>query len=568
MENSSNLPQGSYRRFFSSIGFDENPFAHTNADEEVERLPDYFISPPYFSAVFGNPADPKSFVVFAPRGGGKSAQRIMIERSCAMNKVLAITYDRFDFPELDRAGEVKLYHHLYKIIRFALMGILITVNNERQLAEDLSKHDREIIVKLAAQYLAGVNEAILKTALDSLKSLKDKVKDFWNEWLPLIGPSIKLLLNKLLGVEISDLDKYGENPSKESTDLKYQLGLVIGIVRKLGFQSIYVLIDRVDEAELTGNDARASFSLLRPLLKDLELLELDGIGFKFFLWDQLEPLYTEIARTDRIRKETLEWDDEMLEAMWRKRLLAYSRGQISELLSVSEETKPRNPDQLALIFANHSPRDMIRIGAHIIAEQQEIDLRCEQITASAVYRGVEKFCSERSEEIASDRTLRELRKVHQVDFTIPDLANYVFREKQATTRSRIHRWRGEGAIVDVGRIDNPNPRRKRPVKLIALKDIRTAKEVYSELGITEFLETKYRQCPRCGATALRDWGDSDSLSTCHDCQFDLESKEDLDSIETWKRKQFASQQRRLYRHEQLSFEKMLKSDQDDELVPE
>lgn len=64
--------------FYKGIGFKSNPFQYTNADQE-ENLEKYFIPPPYFQSVWGDPSKPSSCVIFAPRGGGKSAQRKMIE---------------------------------------------------------------------------------------------------------------------------------------------------------------------------------------------------------------------------------------------------------------------------------------------------------------------------------------------------------------------------------------------------------------------------------------------------------------------------------------------------------
>ena len=537
-----------YRQFFSSLGFDEDPFAYTNADEE-DRLQDYFIPPPYFPSVFGNPERPKSFVAFAPRGGGKSAQRRMIEAQCMDSHVLAVTYDRFEFAEARRVIEVTLHHHLRNVLRFSLMGLLITLHSEPALKDKLTKHDREIIVKLAADHLSGITEVALKQTLDSLKSLKEKVQDFWNEWLPLISVSVNLFLKKLLGVD-ADLDRYQSSDPLGAPSLKYQLELVVGLARKVGFSSIYVLLDRVDEAELTGNNALNAFKLVEPMLRDLELLEFDGIGFKFFLWDQLEPLYLDIARTDRIRHETLEWHDGMLMDMWRKRLSAYSGGEVSGLDSVSEKTSPYSLDQLALIFANCSPRDMIRIGAQVVAEQQQIDRYSGRIESEAIYTGIEKFCARRAAELVTGRTLDELKRIGQVDFTIPYLANDVFRETSNGTRNRIFRWRQEGAIDDLERVENPNPQQTRPVKLFAIRDVRIAQIMFPGIEIPSFLASKYRQCSRCGATVLRDWGDRDSLSRCLECQYDLLS-EDEDVWDDWKRKDLASQVRRRRRRERI-----------------
>jgi hypothetical protein len=534
-----------YRQFFSTLGFDEDPFQYTNADEE-ERLTDYFVAPPYFPSVFGDPDHPKTFVVFAPRGGGKSAQRRIIENTCVINRVLSITYDQFEFPDIKNPSDVTLYYHLRNIIRFALMGLLVTLNDNPYLKDNLTNQDQEIFVRLAKEYLSDTSELALKQSLNSLKSIKDKVHDFWNEWLPLINVGLSALLKKLVGSDVGSLDKYSGAGSDKSPYQKYNLELVISLAQKLGYRSIYVLVDRVDEAELTGNNTNSSFQLIQSMLRDLELLEMKGIGFKFFLWDQLEPFYKDIARTDRIRQETLEWDDEMLLRMWEKRLLAFSKGKVSCLDQVSD---PLNPivDMLSVIFANQSPRDMIRVGAQIISEQQEINISSGKISNLAVFRGIEKFCSKRSVEILTPNTLNDLRKIQQVDFTIPYLANIIFREAQATTRNRIMRWRREGAIVDVEKIDNPNPEQKAQVKLMALQDIRVAKVIHSDIDVLNFLKLKYKKCPYCNTNLLRDWGDEDSGTRCHACQAEVTSDEDQKSWDHWKQRQLAVEFRSRYR---------------------
>ena len=68
----------SYSELLQGLGFRLDPFAKTNADEE-ELLKSYFIEPPFFKAVYGDLSTPKSAVVFAPRGGGKTALKRMLE---------------------------------------------------------------------------------------------------------------------------------------------------------------------------------------------------------------------------------------------------------------------------------------------------------------------------------------------------------------------------------------------------------------------------------------------------------------------------------------------------------
>jgi hypothetical protein len=542
---------------FRSLGFDENPFASTNADEE-ERLPDYFVPPAYFPSVFGDPTRPSSFFVFAPRGGGKSAQRRMIESKCAQEQVLSITYDRFEFPGITKASEVTLSAHLQRIIQRCLMGLLVALNADPALASNLSKHERELLVRLAGHHLKGMNAEKLQATLDSLKSLKHKVQDFWNEWLPVIGPALNVLLQKLTGVDIDQLGSYDTVAPQGGFSQKFDLSQAVELAHKLGFRSVYVLIDRVDEAELTGNDALASFQLIEPLVRDLELLELRGIAFKFFLWDRLETPYLDTARTDRVRHETLSWDDPMLSDMWRKRLSVYSDGRVESLDAIAEELPAYSLDALALIFANHSPRDMVRIGAQVLAEQQEIDAASTTIRQAAIVRGIDKFCALRSRELLTTRTLSDLRKVRQVDFTISYLAGEVFREQQTNTRNRISRWRREGAVDDIDRIDNPKSDQARQVKLFAVLDVRVAREIMSGSSLLAFLDSKYKRCPTCGNAVIRDWGERDTVSWCDTCQFDLGGEAKADSWEVWRRREHAAEvwreRRRLQIEQQSLFD--------------
>lgn len=544
-----------YRKFFSNLGFDESPFAYTNADEE-DRLPQYFIPPPYFDSAFGNPDKPQSFIVFAPRGGGKTTQRRMIESQCVVSNVLAITYDQFEFSDIKSAQEITLGHHLRLIIRSLLIGLLMQINSKPEAINKLTKEDKQIFLKLSAEHLGAIKSVDLTTAINSLKGFKDKFKDFWNEWTPTIGLGLQAVVRLLrpiedLGDSIANLSKFHDPEFNLSDTLKFQLRLLIDLSRKLEWRSVYILVDRVDESALTGNNVQDSFNLLQPLLRDLQLLEFHGIAFKFFLWDQLQPLCEDVVRTDRIKQEVLDWDDEMLNEMWEKRLSAFSNKKILRLQQISQPLI-LTVDSLCLIFANQSPRDLIRIGGQILDEHRESNPANAQIQEDSIYKALDKFCTKRaSEVIRKEKVLNELKKIRQVDFTIAYLASQVFREAPNTTRNRMVRWRSENAIVDIDKIEDVSSKTERSVKLFAIKDIRVAKEIYPELSINDFLNRKYKKCPRCNATVLRDWGEIDSSPLCQDCQYNLMDKEQ-DEMEVWRRKQLAQARRKRYREETLS----------------
>src|ERR1700694_4529365 len=109
------------REFLMRLGFEANPFQFTNADEEA-KLNEYFVAPPYFASVYGDPAEPTSCMVFAPRGSGKSAQRRMVAMTAPSEQVLCVTYDSFRHPRELSLLQMTLADHLINIARVTAVG--------------------------------------------------------------------------------------------------------------------------------------------------------------------------------------------------------------------------------------------------------------------------------------------------------------------------------------------------------------------------------------------------------------------------------------------------------------
>ena len=103
-----------YSDLLNNLGFEQDPFATTNADEE-QLLQDYFIEPPFFKAVYGDISRPKSTIVFAPRGGGKTALKRRIEISSGTDAFLCVTYNTFPtaglkLSDIDQAYHLRKHH--------------------------------------------------------------------------------------------------------------------------------------------------------------------------------------------------------------------------------------------------------------------------------------------------------------------------------------------------------------------------------------------------------------------------------------------------------------------------
>ena len=506
-------------QFYRRLGFDSNPFQSTNAEEE-DRLEKYFISPPYFDSVWGNPQKPKSVVVFAPRGGGKTAQRKMIEfRSKSNEKVLCVSYSRFEFSK--KVQLINLSDHLQKIIQIIVIGILTKLNEEPELIKHLDEKDKKYLKSLINKHLTKISEQDFKNAINSISNYSDKAKKIWDDHLGTINVAINIVFSKL-GFNPIDIRKNSTEHLEESE--KYQLEKIRKITLKMNFSAIYVLIDRVDESSLTGNDASLSSKLIEPLLKDLDLLEMDGFGFKFFLWDQLENYCGGYLRKDRISYHSLKWRNEELKMMLSRRLQAYSNNRINNLSKIVDGNLPLEVNSLIIRFAQKSPRNAIRIIQDIIAEQREIDQNVRQISSEAITRGIESFSQKKTSEILDESTIRDLRKIASLEFTINYLSNDIYKCPQDTVRSKIKKWKDLGVIENIGKEKG----RKRPVNKYCIGDITIAKHILSEMSLEDFIDLKYNQCPYCNATLLRDW-EKENTKICHKCSNEIYRSEEIKS---------------------------------------
>ena len=506
--------------FMGRLGLHSNPFQTTNADEEP-RLDQYFVAPPYFRSVYGDPANPASCMVFAPRGGGKSAQRKMVEMTAPTETVLCITYDTFRRVGGGRLVEMTLSEHLFNTVRAGVVGILTWLGENKAALDRLDKNEREALRALALAVLSSATRAELQEALRALRNLSDTAKELWNEHSWILGgvlASINVATGGPGGVLPMALVDHAveEEPGQ-------RLDLLGRIATKLGLQSVYVLIDRVDETRETTTHPASAYEMVAPLMHELRLLELRPFAFKFFLPDDLLPLYQSAgARSDRIRVYQASWANEELERMIGRRLAAHSDGRVSsvrELLESSEGSADRLVN-LALWFAQRSPRDLIRIWGRVVDEQLRSAASSSALTRRAILAGIDTFCYERAEEVATARVVGELKRVARVDFTVSELASDVYHVETNSARARIQGWEGRGAVKRVGEVPAP---RGRPHRQYGVVDARVARAMFPDVPLERFLTDKARLCPNCESWVLRDWdsGPTAQEETCVECGITL-----------------------------------------------
>jgi hypothetical protein len=497
----------SYSDLLHNLRFERDPFAKTNADEE-ELLENYFIEPPFFKAVYGDISDPKSAVVYAPRGGGKTALKRRIELSARTDRFLSVTYNSFPTSGL-KIKDVTLEYHLRNIVRILLVAILSEATTTG--VDRLTRDQRHFLYVLSKEHLSQLSRADLKEAISAVTHISDRAKEVWNKLTGPISAGLTAVLSHW-GFKAPEISKF-DNDNAKAGSLEEQIRFLVDIVPAFEFSSVYVLVDKIDENPLTGG-ASSSLAFIRPLLSDLGILETKGMALKLFLWDRIEPDALQFSRPDRIKTYRLQWSAPQLKEMLSRRLSAHSTGKVSSLASIVTLGREADIDDLIVSLSGGSPRNIIRICKAIFDQQSEAGAQSHVVSEKAVLAGIEDIAAAIAAETVPENVLRDLKKLKHADFTLTNVYADVFRISQGAGTQKVQSWQDAGAVIKIG--NRQEKRGNRPSNVYAVTSPIVLKHIFSELNALDFTEKKMRRC-ECGQLVLRDW-DSSRNQSCHVCE--------------------------------------------------
>jgi len=492
--------------FIASHGFKSNPFESTNSETE-ELLEEYFVPPPFFVTVLGDPSTPKSSAVFAPRGSGKTAQRRMIEiNSAAVGTFLCITYDKFD---ISKGAKLSLEQHLHELCRLLTMGILSHLQEDSVRVSQLNDHEKQIVKACAITFAGSMTTTQYSDAVNAIKSLGDKLSDFWNKYGGPIAAAIGLLMKKA-GLDGVNVSVQLQAQTREPASFRYFYEQLVSVIQKLDLKAVYILVDKVDENSLTTNDATAAFETIRALITDLPTLELKGIAYKFFLWDQLlDAFRAQGGRPDRINVVELKWTVDELTQMLSRRLKAFSDEKIHSFNQIVDPKIKLDVHKMLAYLSNGSPRDMIRMGYEILSQHMRTDAGEALISEKVLLNGIWNYCRDRSNELYSS-FIADFTKVGTSDFTMNDLANNIFKKTVPAVQARVLKWQNAGAVRKIGELAN---RKSRPTYLYGFTDLKTVISINPQGSVKAVLEKNSVECPTCKSIIIS----SQHSMTCEVC---------------------------------------------------
>lgn len=520
--------------FFLCKQFRADPFATTNALQE-KYLEECFIQPPYYMSLLGSVKNPRSSFVTAPRGTGKTAQRVMLERFAEKEDgTLAVVYDDFPIEECLDIKTLKLEDHLIRIMNILIISFLSEIHR-KQYNIMLDSYEKKQLKTLIELYLSGINSREVASAIKKIKGISGQLEDIWCK----AGNSITSIINMILlknGMGSIKLDDIKKNNTFNIEDIKSHYDFIEKLYNSIGITAVYILVDSIDETAMTGNNAEKSYYLIKPFVLDLRFLERKTIVFKFFVWDKIKSYWAQDFREDRIEHFEIEWTQEQIEKLLNERIKGYSDGkykQVKDILNCDEATI-----SYIYMFANNSPRDAINILKAIFDEHLKESKKIEEWPdKQAVIQGIELFCKSKFDEIIlGEKQKKDLRRIKLATFTIPYLYNEVFKCESSTARNILMPWTQSGIVIasnnKVKVKKSPNP-----INVYSFADIRVARVVCSNQKLEEFLERNLCICEECGTINVFDKMNSYGIKQwqCKSCSSELIESEEISQIDVYKK---------------------------------
>lgn len=201
----------------------------------------------------------------------------------------------------------------------------------------------------------------------------------WLSWkikrqLRVLDRQINPLREILSGFEWGDLG--GQPlPARERSDDRYELlGKLLSILKVLGFHSVTILVDRVDEPHLINGAPTRMKAFLWPMF-DNKFLKLAGLGFKlllpievsFFLTKEDKEFY-ERSRLDKQNLiRSLEWTGESLYDLANDRICAGNPASPSRLKSWFDDSITE-PELVSTLARLRVPRHLFKFLHRLLVE--------------------------------------------------------------------------------------------------------------------------------------------------------------------------------------------------------
>jgi len=468
-------------KLLETLGFNDNPFASYVAENEPE-IDRYFIRPPYYETVTDRGQAARSLLLFGARGAGKSATRLTFYKNAWSNwqreqrGPLVVTLDDYARILDDGLQKVDLGRFVsevgYLVVESVLVWLAALDDEDRAMRVGTLTSDEEAVVIPIVQrfYLSRpelVRAASIGEPLKLLNQAWHKRSRLWaaQKWdaiATLVSAIAQAITKKVTTVDVdiqSGLGTLLKADPKQWNDGQFAKVILMRLAefaRLFGFEGVTVLVDKVDETQQTNNSSNSTSKLIYPLLSTTQLLEVDGFGWLFFLWDKVrEEFKTEAlpVRLDKIAHATIQWEDTFLRDLVTKRLQHFSNSNITSFINICDNTV-NTEDSLGQIIqiAMRSPRELIRVLDTIVREHDDqfaANTPSPRLLPQSIDRALDKYAVETVLRVFDRAHLQQIIRLKMSTFINKDVQQ-AFKINDQSARNRIRAWTDAGIVTQTG----------------------------------------------------------------------------------------------------------------------
>lgn len=437
--------------WLQQIGFRlGNPFSTREASgEDASTLARYFIPHPSFNETRGRGLYPRSSILTARRGCGKTISRRVIHEECRAGRmdapVLAVAYTEFSgLRDLLYAGQrVSAKQHVEEILPLGLLELM------RPLAVDRERF---------RAYYGGLREELF-SFLDMYTDLRSRSRlDAWLHERGLYSAQVswealqvwpvgeELPFHRFLA-EFLHTAPPPVRPERETA--ASLLRRFVNLARVGGFETVYVLVDRLDEVEPMASDPEAAADLLQDLLHNLELMDLEHCAFKFFITPEIMAAVKRRRgfRPDRLPVRDINWSERDLQDLLDRRVRIFSDDQLPSLDAVAD-SETGGVVALLARAADGSPRNMLRLAEWVIFHHYVRSAGRGQflISRQDLQRALDSFAAEQSEDV-SQASLKTIARTPEIGSATEATSSRIAVEKALSIDAAGVVWK-EGKRVE------------------------------------------------------------------------------------------------------------------------
>lgn len=477
-----------------------NPFENYTAENEPD-ISSYAVKPAYIDTITQRAYSRRSFILFGDRGAGKSATRVTL-----FNDIWSLQKDEgkpfvvnfLDFsaclPKLAKGNvsEVDLIREVAYIIIEQLFIWLSSLSEEDRITfvEALTSEERvQVRTLLEAFYFSKAEADRHMSEGAALRLLGHAWRERTQLWTSRRWDAISKVIGSVAGMFARKVDKDLDISQPVEALLKsvnnapnggrVLLEKLVDLVKIFSFTGIVVLIDKVDETELTSASTEKSANLIGSLLAHVQLLEIEDFSWIFFLWDDIRPHFEKEGkiRLDKIANTKIEWSEAFLRKMLDERVKYFSDGKLS-MAALFSPTMPLDDTLNDLIrLSMKSPRELVRLLDNILAEHDAKfagDVEPKLLESESIEGGKDKYVKTRVNDVYSAETIRQVCRLPSLKFINKDV-QAAFRIGVGSARNRVSAWQAAGIVKLTGTRASEGDQGGKPNNEYSVVDARIAR---------------------------------------------------------------------------------------------